>query len=331
MKTILVTGGAGYIGSHAVQTLLDKKYKVIVVDNLSTGFREAVPSEAIFYNEDISNIDFIESVFKNHNIDLVIHFAARLNVKESVAQPGVYYKNNVYGLLCLLEAMNKNNVKKIVFSSTAAVYGDQTQSRPIVETDPICPLNPYGLSKYFCEQVLMDFKKAFGVEHVILRYFNVAGAIENLRNGQRTKNAYHLVHLAAQTALGFYPSLKVFGTDYPTTDGTCIRDYIHVQDLAEIHELASQYLFNNNESATFNCGYGDGLSVKQVIDSFQSATDQKFTVEYTERRLGDAAFLVCDPTRIKTVLRWQPKRNNIELICKTAFDWEKKYQNLFKK
>lgn len=322
MKT-LVTGGAGYIGSHTANILLKQGYSVVVFDNISTGFADAVPQGVEFVKGDIRDIEALRGVFKEHKVEAVIHFAAKLNVAESVCKPIDYYENNTFGVMNLLRVAHESGVDKIVFSSTAASYGDRGGDGLISEAVPTEPLNPYGYSKLMSEQILKDADQAYGIRSVRLRYFNVAGASDDGLNGQRTRDAFHLIHLASLAACGRRPGLKIFGTDYPTPDGTCIRDYIHVEDLADLHVLALEYLIAGSPSDVFNCGYGEGYSVKQVVEMVKRVSGVGFPVERTDRRPGDAASLVADSAKIRKTFGWTPKRNSLELICRSAYLWEK--------
>ncbi|MEK2690477.1 UDP-glucose 4-epimerase GalE [Bdellovibrio sp. GT3] len=320
---ILVTGGAGYIGSHTANRLLESGFEVVIFDKLTTGFRNAVPSNAKFIEGDIRNEAFLADVLISEKIDAVIHFAAKLNVKESTLKPLDYYDNNTGGVLTLLKAMETAKVQRIVFSSTAAIFGDKVQDRAIFEDDPKAPLNPYGYTKLMSEQILQDASNVGSIKYCALRYFNVAGASDSGNNGQRTADAFHLIHLGVQAAIGKRKNLQLFGTDYPTKDGTCVRDYIHVEDLADIHLLALQYLLAGGDSNYFNCGYGFGYSVREVIEMIKKVSNTDFPVIEGERRPGDAASLVADSSKLKSVLNWKPKRADLELICRSAYQWEK--------
>lgn len=322
---VLITGGAGYIGSHTARKFIDAGYEVVIFDNLSTGFKEAIPAEAIFVEGDIRDQDKVSETLAKYDIECVVHFASKLLVGESVVHPYMYYENNVVGSLMLLEACKKQNVNKIVFSSTAAVYGNGSEEMIIDESAPTSPLNPYGKSKLVIEGILNDAHIAYDLNYVILRYFNVAGASVDLKNGQRTRNATHLIKVGAGAALGFSEQLQVFGNDYNTSDGTCIRDYIHVEDLADIHVLAVKYLERDGESTVMNCGYGKGFSVLDVINTLKKISGHDFKVVISGRRPGDAEKLVADSTKARKLLGWTPKYDNLELICKTAYDWEMKF------
>lgn len=322
---VLVTGGAGYIGSHTVQVLKSNAKDVVVVDNLSTGFRNSVPDDVVFEQGDVRDFDFMVRVLKKYNIEAVIHFAAKLIVPESITHPLEYYENNTSGVITLARACREAGVKYIVFSSTAAVYGDANSEIQFVdENSKVSPLNPYGWSKFMSEQIIRDCEKSFGLKSVCLRYFNVAGAAENGSNGQKTKNATHLIKVASQAACGKKDGLSIFGTDYPTHDGTGVRDYIHVEDLADLHLLALQYLAENNPSDIFNCGYGRGYSVKDVIRAVEKISQKKISVTNQDRRKGDAASLVANSQKIRERFQWTPRRDSLDLICQTAYNWEKR-------
>lgn len=321
---ILVTGGAGYIGSHTANRLLQSGFEVVVFDNLTTGFREAVPAKAKFIQGDVRDENHLAEVMKTEDITAVIHFAAKLNVKESTQKPLTYYENNTVGVLNVVKAMESTGVKHIVFSSTAALFGDKVQDRAIREDDPKAPLNAYGHTKMVSEFILSDASSVGSINYCALRYFNVAGASDDGFNGQRTADAFHLIHLGVQAAVGKRKNLQLFGTDYPTPDGTCIRDYIHVEDLADIHLLALKYLLNGGASNCFNCGYGFGYSVRDVIMMIKKVSGVDFPVIESQRRPGDAASLVADSTKLKTQLGWVPRRADLELICRSAYEWEKK-------
>lgn len=321
---VLVTGGAGYIGSHTVQKLLDAGYGVVVYDNITTGFREAIPTGAELVMGDVRDKLMLSRVMKDKKISAVVHFAAKLIVPESVEKPLDYYENNTAGVLTLAQACIENGVKKVVFSSTAAVYGDASVSGLITEQSPTGPLNPYGQSKLMSENVLRDCEAPHGLKSVCLRYFNVAGASVSGNNGQRTKNATHLIKVASEAACGKRESVGIFGTDYSTPDGTGVRDYIHVEDLADLHVLALKYLSDGGSSQIFNCGYGRGFSVREVIDTVRKVSGVNFKVIEQPRRAGDAAQLVADSSKIRKAFAWTPKYDNLELICRTAYEWEKR-------
>ena len=318
---VLVTGGAGYIGSHVVKALGEKGYEILVFDNLSTGHKEAVLYGKLVKG-DLSDKDFLRKVIEDFKPDAVMHFAAFIEVAESVKKPLKYYRNNTANTLNLLESMIETGVKNFIFSSTAAVYGNPERV-PVNEDAPIKPINPYGQSKAYVEGILKDLDKAEkDFKYVSLRYFNVAGADPEGKLGQKYQNATHLITRALKTAKGEYEKLYIFGTDYPTSDGTCIRDFIHVSDLAEAHILALEYLLSGGESEIFNCGYGHGYSVKEVVSIAKKVTGIDFPVEETGRREGDPAVLVADSKKLKRKLNWKPKYDNLEFIIKTAWDWE---------
>ncbi|WP_029520549.1 UDP-glucose 4-epimerase GalE [Persephonella sp. IF05-L8] len=317
---ILITGGAGYIGSHVVKQLGEKGYDVLTIDNLSTGHKEAV-----LYGRlevlDLSNKEKLKEVIKSFSPDAVMHFAASIEVAESVKNPLKYYRNNTANTLNLLEVLQEFGIDKFIFSSTAAVYGEP-ENVPVKETEPLNPINPYGKSKVFVEKILEDMSNAYGFRYVSLRYFNVAGADPQGRIGQSYKNATHLITRALKTAKGEYKKLYIFGTDYPTPDGTAIRDYIHIEDLANAHIVALEYLLNSGESSVFNCGYGHGYSVREVVEAAKKVTGIDFPVEETDRRPGDPAILVADNSKLVNNLNWKPKYDDIEYIIKTAWNWE---------
>ena len=335
---LLITGGAGYIGSHVVKLLLENtNSEVTVIDNLVTGFESTINElkkirEFEFIKTDLSNSDEIRGVFKAKKFDAIIHFASSLIVPESVENPLKYYLNNTANTANLVKLANDYGVKKFVFSSTAAVYGEHnlmdngkwTMENGISENFSTNPINPYGQSKLFSEKIIQDAAKANpDFKYVIFRYFNVAGAAPDLSIGQKTKNATHLIKVASECAAGKRKGMYIFGTDYPTPDGTCIRDYIHVMDLADAHIKALDYL-DENKSDIFNVGYGRGLSVKEVIDTVKKVSGVDFKVENAPRRAGDPAMLISDNSKIKEKMKWHPKYDDLEFICKTAYEWEKK-------
>ncbi|MCX7977978.1 MAG: UDP-glucose 4-epimerase GalE [Bdellovibrionaceae bacterium] len=320
---ILVTGGAGYIGSHTSSLLLARGHQVVVYDNLSTGFKEAIPKDSRFIFGDVRDRDLLRRVMRDHQIEAVIHFAAKLIVPESVEKPYEYYETNVLGGMNVAWACAETGVKALVFSSTAAVYGNPDRV-PVTEDAPLRPLNPYGKSKAMVEEILRDFDHRYGVRFVSLRYFNVAGAAADLSNGQRTKNATHLIKVAAEVACGKRPFLTIFGTDYPTLDGTGVRDYIHVEDLAVAHLLALEYLVDGGTSLVLNCGYGHGFSVRQVVETMRRESQIHFATEDGPRRPGDAAEIVADSTRLRKILGWVPQHDDLGFICRTAVQWERK-------
>lgn len=325
-KNILVTGGAGYIGSHIVRDLGEQGYHPVVFDNLSTGNREAVLYGS-FVEGDLGDRSHLEAVIRDFNIKDVIHFAAFIVVEESVSNPLRYYKNNFINSHNLITTCLENQVENLVFSSTAAVYGIP-EKLPIPENTPLDPINPYGTSKMFTELLLRDVALANDTfNYVALRYFNVAGADPQSRIGQNYKKPTHLITLALKTALGKYPLLKIFGTDYDTPDGTAIRDYIHIDDLSNAHLLALEYLRERRKSAIFNCGYGKGYSVREVIQGVKDVTKIDFKVSQAERRKGDPPALIADSKKIMETLNWKPRFNDLRYILKTAWEWEKKLED----
>jgi len=319
---ILVTGGAGYIGSHVVKALGERGYQVLTYDNLSYGCRDSV-----LYGDlvvaDLADKEKLRRVFEEFKPDAVIHFAASIVVPESVREPIKYYRNNFCNTLNLIEACIEQGVKNFLFSSSAAVYGIPEKS-PVDETASLAPINPYGRTKAMVEHLLADLSQAEDFRYVSLRYFNVAGADISGRLGQRRPDATHLITLAVKTALGKRPFLEIYGANYPTKDGTCIRDYIHVDDLAEAHLLALEYLIENGKSEVFNCGYGHGYSVREVVEATKRVSGVDFKVIETTRREGDPPELVADNRKIKNTLCWMPKYDDIQYIVKTALEWERK-------
>ena len=319
---ILVTGGAGYIGSHVVKALGINGDDVLVYDNLSTGHEWAL-LHGTLVKGDLSDMHFLDTVIQEYNPDAIMHFAALIQVEESVREPLKYYRNNIVNTLNLLEVMKKNNIRNLIFSSTASVYGIPG-TIPVAEDEPLKPINPYGSSKATVERVLNDLSQASDIRYISLRYFNVAGADPEARIGQAYQEATHLITRALKTAKGELDRLQIFGTDFPTPDGTCIRDYIHVDDLAHAHLLTLDYLLETGMSRIFNCGYGHGYSVKEVVKTAQKVTGKDFTTEDTARRPGDPPVLVADSSRLKGELHWKPLHDDLEFIIKTAWEWEKK-------
>ena len=323
MVKILVTGGAGYIGSHVVKLLGKNGYEILTYDNLSTGHRWAVLYGDLI-KADLANKEILKKVFKEFKPDAVMHFAASIVVPESVKNPLKYYKNNVVNTINLLEVMEEFGVKNFIFSSSAAVYGIP-EKIPISENAPLNPINPYGETKATVERILRDLANSKdNFRYVSLRYFNVAGADPEGKIGFAYPEATHLIIRALKVAKGEIEKLEIYGTDYPTPDGTCIRDYIHVMDIAEAHLIALEYLFDGGKSDVFNCGYGHGFSVKEVVETVKKVTGREFKVIEAERRPGDPPFLVADNSKIKKKLQWKPKYDDLEFIIKTAWDWEKK-------
>lgn len=323
-KTILVTGGAGYIGSNTTAKLVEAGFNVVIVDDLSTGFKELIHPDVTFYNLNISDTDVLSSIMTREKVCGVIHFAAKIVVPESISDPLKYYSNNTNGVISTLEACKKSSVQNFVFSSTAAVYGNASNDL-ISENSPVAPINPYGFSKLFSEQIIQDCEKDFNLKSIIFRYFNVAGASMDLKFGQRTKTATHLIKIASEAATKKRNQMLITGTDYNTPDGTGIRDYIHVEDLASAHVLAMKHLLDGGHSDLFNCGYGQGYSVRQVVDCMKKISGVNFDSFDGPRRPGDAAKLVADSSHLISALNWKPKFNDLEIICKTALNFE---QNL---
>jgi UDP-glucose 4-epimerase len=319
---ILVTGGAGYIGSHTVRQLGESGYDVVVYDNLSTGSAAAVIHGELIAAS-LENQTLLNKIFAQHRFDAVLHFAASLSVPESVAEPLNYYANNTRNTLNLLQCCQTFGVKKFIFSSTAAVYG-QPEVNPVTELSPTQPMNPYGNSKLMSERMIQDFAQASGCKYVILRYFNVAGADPTGQLGQSAKKAEHLIKVACDAALGRSPSVSIFGTDFATPDGSGIRDYIHVEDLAIAHVDALRYLEAGNESQIFNCGYGQGYSVREVLEMVKNISGVDFPVLELTRRAGDPACVIAGVDKIRSILGWEPKYNSLETIVTTALNWEKK-------
>ena len=320
--TVLVTGGAGYIGSHMVHALADAGESVIVLDNLSTGFRFLLPSGVSLIVGSTGDRDLTARLIREHRVDSIIHFAASIVVPDSVRDPLGYYRNNTLNTCNLIDVAIDNGVKRFIFSSTAAVYGNP-QRVPAREDDPTAPISPYGASKLMSETMLRDAGFAHGLRYVVLRYFNVAGANPKGRTGQATPQATHLIKVACEAALGKRAKVDVFGVDYPTPDGTGVRDYIHVSDLAAAHSAALAYLREGGDSATFNCGYGRGASVMEVIASVKRVSGVDFPVVVGSRREGDPAALIADVSRIRTTLPWTPKFQDLDTIVTHALAWER--------
>jgi UDP-glucose 4-epimerase len=321
--TILVTGGAGYIGSHMVHELVDANERVVVLDNLVTGFDWAVPAEVPLIVGDTGDQDLVARIIGEHRISAVIHFAASVVVPDSVADPLGYYRNNTANTRALIEAAIKGGVERFIFSSTAAVYGNPAKI-PVDEDEPLSPMSPYGSSKLMSEIMLRDAGKAHGLAYVILRYFNVAGADPGLRTGQSTRGATHLIKVAAEAAVGLRPRMEVFGTDYPTPDGTCVRDYIHVSDLVRAHSDALRHLRGGGASVTLNCGYGRGFSVLEVIDTVKEVSGRDFRVDLAPRRPGDPAQIVASSDRARDILGWRPRLDDLPTIVRHALAWQDK-------
>jgi UDP-glucose 4-epimerase len=328
--SILVLGGAGYIGSHAVYQLIDQGYQVVVIDNLQTGHEQAVHPQSTFYKGDIRDKEFLRSVFQKEKIQGVLHFAANSLVGESMEKPLMYFDNNVYGTQVLLEVMNEFQVKNIVFSSTAATYGDQ-KVMPITEDTLTSPTNAYGETKLTMEKMLKWCSGAYGMKYVALRYFNVAGARPTGEVGEDHSPETHLIPLVLQVALGQREFISVFGNDYDTPDGTCIRDYVHVEDLIAAHILALKYLENGGVSNVFNLGSSQGFSVLEIIETARIVTGHAIPEKMVPRRSGDPAKLIASSEKAKKVLGWSPKRTNIEQIIAVAWSWHQSHPNGYEK
>jgi UDP-glucose 4-epimerase len=324
--SVLVTGGAGYIGGHMTLGLLDAGETVVVLDNLSTGFAWAVPENAKLIVGDTGDADLVARLIAEHRVDAVAHFAAKIVVPESVDDPLGYYLNNTSNARTLIETAIKGGVKSFIFSSTAAVYGE-TSSERVSEDNPLAPISPYGRSKLMVEWMLQDASRAHDFRYVALRYFNVAGADPAGRLGQSTPKATHLIKRGVQTALGIHPMLEIFGQDYPTRDGTCLRDYIQVTDLIDAHLAALGHLRGGGGSIVCNCGYGHGQTVKEVVDVVKRVSGVDFKVVMSPRRPGDPAALVAKADRARNLLGWKPTRDNLDEIVRQALDWERRLHN----
>jgi len=329
-NNILVTGGAGYIGSHVTNLLIDSGYDVTVVDNLITGNKELINKNATFINCDIADKKKINSLLKKNKFEIVIHFAGLIRVDESVKQPEKYNEFNYEKAKIFLDTCFNNDLKKIIFSSTASVYGNPKKQN-VSETDDLNPLNPYAETKLKLENYLINKSKSNDINYIILRYFNVAGADEKLRSGLISKYSTHLIKIASEVAVNKRDEIIINGDDYDTKDGTAVRDYIHVSDLADIHLASAVYLKKNNVSNIFNCGYGKGFSVKEVIEAFNNILDKKIKFRIGPRRPGDSKQVIANPNKFIKTLSWSPKYDDLKYILKTAYEWEKKlltkYQN----
>ncbi len=321
-KTVLITGGAGYIGSHAVYAFQEQGWNVVVLDNLSAGIHQNISSSATFIQVDLSQADTVDKVISAYKPEAIVHFAGSIIVPESVRDPLKYYNNNTNVTRKLLECAIKNNVKAFLFSSTAAVYGEP-KNVPIDEDAPLLPINPYGSSKLASEYIVKDCGVAYGLQYGILRYFNVAGADGLGRTGQSSLEATHLIKVACEVVVGKREKLSIFGVDYPTKDGTCIRDYIHVTDLVNAHVSALNYLIDSKKNLILNCGYGRGYSVRDVILAIERVTGKPLKFEIAARREGDPVSLIADNSRILSTLDWQPQYDNLDVIIETALSWEK--------
>jgi len=324
--SVLVTGGAGYIGSHTVYALLDRGDAVVVLDNLSTGVKAQVGAAAAFVQGDVADGVLVRQVIADHGVDAVIHFAGSIVVPDSVADPLGYYDNNVVRTRALIQAVVEAGVKQFIFSSTATVYAEDA-AQPLAEDARKAPISPYARSKLMTEWMLEDVSRAHDFRHMVLRYFNVAGADPNGRTGQSTPKATHLIKRAAQVALGRIPQIDIFGTDYPTPDGTGVRDYIHVTDLAAAHLLALDALRAGAAATSYNCGYGRGFSVRQVIDGVGRVIGRRLPVKESPRRAGDPPTLISDPSRIKRELGWRPSHDDLDGIIRSALEWERRFNS----
>jgi UDP-glucose 4-epimerase len=325
--TILVTGGAGYIGSHMVHTLADAGESVVVLDNLSTGFEWAVPKGVPLVLGETGDPLRVAALIAEHRVDSIIHFAASIVVPDSVRDPLGYYRNNTMNSRSLLEVAVNSGVRQFIFSSTAAVYGNPEQV-PVSEDATLTPMSPYGSSKLMTEVMLKDVGAAYGLKYVILRYFNVAGADADARIGEATPDNSHLIKVACETAIGLRPSMRINGTDYPTPDGTCIRDYVHVDDLARAHLLALERLAAGERRIVANCGYGHGFSVREVLGTARRVSGIDFPIEEGPRRPGDPPVLVAETSRIRTELGWAPRHDDLEYIVATAWRWEQRLRTI---
>ena len=320
--TVLITGGAGYIGSHMVRELADSGERAVVLDNLSTGFDWAVAKGTPLIVGDVGDQALVSRIVREHEVGAIIHFAGSIVVPDSVRDPLGYYRNNTVNSRALIECAVTGGVRHFIFSSTAAVYGDPAEV-PVKEDAPTQPISPYGWSKLMTETMLRDSGRAHGLRHVILRYFNVAGADPQRRTGQSSKAATHLIKVAVETVLGTRPKLDVYGTDYPTPDGTCVRDYIHVSDLVRAHSDALRYLRSGAPSLTLNCGYGHGFSVLEVIEAVKRVSGIDFKVETAPRRAGDSARIVAASEQVRATLGWQPRYDDLATIVGHALAWER--------
>ncbi len=320
---VLITGGAGFIGSRTTQKLIDEGHETVVLDDLSTGFKKSAPSGAHFIEGNVRDGDLLFNIIQKYSIESVVHFAGKLVISESLQQPTEYFGINTRGSLELAKACAKSKVRNLLFSSTGAVYGEGRISGIVSEETIPQPICPYGSSKLMAENIFKKFDEQFGIKTVILRYFNAAGAAMDGTNGQRTAKATHLIHLASQAACGKRSSVNIYGTDFPTPDGTGVRDYIHVDDLADLHVRALSYLQDGGPSDVFNCGYGRGYSVREILKTMQKVSGRQFEIKEMGRRPGDAATRIADASKIRKAFDWTPKWDDIDLICKSAYEWEK--------
>tara|TARA_B100000029_G_scaffold244883_1_gene242033 strand:- start:659 stop:1642 length:984 start_codon:yes stop_codon:yes gene_type:complete len=319
---ILLTGGAGYIGSHVLLSILKDKHDVCIIDDLSTGNKNLIPKNVELLNCNINNEKIISNLLQKEKFDILLHFAGFIKVEESVLNPEKYFKNNTENAIKFFEVCHKNGLKNIIFSSTAAAYGNPINNYSIKEDEKLKPLNPYGESKINTENFLIKNKNKFN--SIILRYFNVAGADPDLRSGLISNEPTHLIKILSEVAVGKREKIFIYGNDYNTYDGTAIRDYIHVSDLADIHLEVAKYLLNKKHSNIFNCGYGKGYSVLEVINTANKITNNKIKFEYTKRRVGDAEKLVSNVDKLHKNINWYPKFDNLDFIIQTAINWEKK-------
>lgn len=320
---VLVTGGAGYIGSHTTTSLLNEGHEVIVYDNLSSGPKAALNPKARFYLGDVRDSTLLTRLMKDLKIEAVIHLAAKSNLQESLQDPLSYYEHNVWGVQNVIKAMVANNIKYLVFSSSAAVYGNEVQDRALVETDALKPITPYGQTKVMGEQIIRDSAQAYGFCYSILRYFNVAGAALDGSNGERTPKPFHLIHLAAQVAVGKRKELEIFGEDFNTSDKTAVRDFVHIEDVAELHIRALTSLEKKQNSTILNCGYGRGYSVKDVVTMMKKVSGVDFPTSIQSRHPHTPDHLVANSKKAQEELSWEPRFNDLELICKSALEWER--------
>ena len=325
-QNILITGGAGYIGSHVANLLLDNNYNVTIIDNLITGNKQLIPKKANFFNCDISDQKEVTKIINQKKFDLVMHFAGLIRVDESIKKPEKYYEFNYEKAKVFLNTCIKNDLKKIIFSSTASVYGNPKEDN-VSENDPLDPLNPYAKSKLKLENFLIEISKKEKIKYIILRYFNVAGADEKMRTGLISKYSTHLIKVASEVAVGKRDKIIINGDDYDTIDGTTVRDYIHVSDLADIHLISGRYLIENGQSNIFNCGYGVGFSVRQIIQSYNKILKKKIETTIGIRRTGDSKSVVANANKFYQKFLWEPKYNNLENILYSAYSWEKIIKN----